>query len=186
MQRPNPPISQGAPMTRNNHQNYRGPPPNRSPLTGANITPVMPKAPDLVRPPLYTVSNPITHNPYQQQRNASHPNLQDSRTKSVKRPHPINPSPQAGGVNQTDLMFHPPPSQEQYPQSSYPPYPQSFWTTPPPGDGPPTAWSTDTRSVSAGLPGTSAGQTVLPGSSAGQTGLAGRSTGHPELTGYPH
>ena len=185
MQRPNPPLSQGAPI-RSNHQNYQGPPPNRPPLTGANIAPVMPKAPDLVRPSQYTLSNPIPNSQYQQHRNFSHQSLQHSRSKSVKRPHPINPSPQAGGVNQTNLIFHPPPSQEQYPQSSYPPYPQSFWTTPPPGDGPPTAWSTDTRSASAGLPGTSTGQTVLPGSSTGQTGLAGRSTGHPELTGYPH
>ena len=151
------------------------------------MTPVLSRVTAPARSGPHPGSYPAQHNQYIQQKNVSHQTfLQDSRSKPVKRPHPINPSPQVQDVSHTNLMYYPPPSQEQYPQSSYPPYPQSFWTTPPPGDGPPTAWSTDTRSVSAGLPGTSTGQTVLPGSSAGQTGLAGRSTGHPELTGYPH
>ena len=101
--------------------------------------------------------------------------------------------------------FHPPPSQEyykqSYPQSSYPPYPQSYWTTPPPGEGPPTSWSPGATAQSAGFavqsgmavsstaqtgppPCSSTVQTGIAASSTVQTAPPGSSRGQTELTGY--
>ena len=112
-----------------------------------------------------------------QQSNFSYQTIQDSRSKSVKRPHPINPSPPGQAMYPTNLKYsnHPPPNQAHYPQSSYPPYPQSFFTTPPPGDGPQFAWSTGSRTQTAGL----AGSTTV------QTGFSRTRTGQAESSGYP-
>ena len=85
-------------------------------------------------------------------------------------------------------MYYPPPSQEQYPQSSYPPYPQSFWTIPPPGDGPPTAWSTGSRvqTATAGLTGLTTVQTGSAGTSTGQAELTGTRPGYTGLADHLH
>ena len=182
-QRPNPPLSQAAPTSTNNP----GPPINRVHLTGANNTPVLPRVPAPVRPTPHPVNQPPPSNQGNQLSNFSYQTIQDSRSKSVKRPHPINPSPPGQAMYPTNLKYsnHPPPNQAHYPQSSYPPYPQSFFTTPPPGDGPQFAWSTGSRTQTAGLTGTSTVQPGLTGSTPVQTGFSSTRTGQAELSGYP-
>ena len=119
-QRPGPPPSRSLPAKSNSQLNHPGPTPNRPLLTGANTTPVIPRVPA----PLQTSLHPgsvTTDTQYQSHRNVSHHAYQDSRSKSVKRPHSINPSPTYMTPGQ--VKFNPPPSQQYYPQSSYPPYP---------------------------------------------------------------
>ena len=189
MRRPNPPLSQGAPTPSTNQQTNLGPPLNKPLLTGANVTPVLSRVTAPPRPGPHPGSYPAQHNQYMQQKNVSQQTfLQDSRSKPVKRPHPINPSPQVQDVIHTNLVYYPPPSQEQYPQSSYPPYPQSFWTTPPPGDGPPTAWSTGSRvqTATAGLTGLTTVQTGSAGTSTGQAELTGTRPGYTGLADHLH
>ena len=75
--------------------------------------------------------------------------------------------------DQNNMRNPPPPNQQLFPQSFYPPFPQSYWSTPPPGEGPPTSWSTGSGELAAGLTGTS-----------GTTGMSGNSTENTGLTGY--
>ena len=70
------------------------------------------------------------------QTNSSHHTNQDLRSKAVKRPNTFHPSqvvtpPGSKQFPQTSFRF-PPPRQNQS-QSPQFPYPQSYWTTPPPG-----------------------------------------------------
>ena len=182
-QRPNPPLSQEEPISTNNP----GPPFNRVHHTGANYTPVLPRVPAPIRPSPQAVTQPPPSNLGQHSRNFSNQTIQDSRSKPLKRPHPINPSPPGQAMYPTNLKYsnHPPPNQAHYPQSSYPPYPQSFFTTPPPGDGPQFAWSTGSRTQTAGLTGTSTVQQGLTGSTPVQTGFNSTRTRQAELSGYP-
>ena len=152
------------PAPRPPQQTYR-PPTGRPPLSGSNTVPLRSKP--VVPPPLRPNPGPQPHQ-YQP----------DSRTKPVKRPS-LSPTVTPGqAVGLTTFQHLPPPSnQGQSPQLSFPPYPQSYWTTPPPGEGPPlqpfagltgassqsTGWATSTQST--GLRGTGSQQ---------QTGLTGR------------
>ena len=106
---------------------YQNVPNIRPPLTGANMVPigVRPSAPNqFYRPPV--------------QPNSSFQSVQQlpltpSRTKSVKRPYSTYPSPVGQDIQtvQDSAFRYPPPSQIQHQF----PYPPSYWTTPPPGEG---------------------------------------------------
>ena len=152
------------PGLQNNQQSYSGPPtvrPSRHPLSGSNVAPLYPRSSALQPPHV---------RPAQQ-------HLPDNRSKSVKRPSP-SPSTSPGQAIDLSTFQHPPPNQGQSPQLTYPPYPQSYWSTPPPGEGsPPTATAglTESTSQSAGLRGTRTQSTGLRGTGTGlqHAGLTG-------------
>ena len=151
------------------------PPSHRPPLSGPNSTPVVPRP----RVPLPAPSRPSLGymppvNPnfyqYQSQARVSQNTLTDIRTKPVKRPSPSPTVSPGQAINPTTIPHYPPPNHGQSPQLSFPPYPQSFWSTPPPGEGhqqPPH---------SAGLTGARRQQGELPGTTTQAAGLSETST----------
>ena len=107
---------------------------------------------------------------YQSQARVSQNTLTDIRTKPVKRPSPSPTVSPGQATNLTTIPHYPPPNHGQSPQLSFPPYPQSFWSTPPPGEGhqqPPH---------SAGLTGARRQQGELPGTTTQAVGLSETST----------
>ena len=171
-QRPNLPSTHFPRPPPQLQQNYGGPPSSRPPLSGANMAPVLPKpsVPNPVPPHSKPNSGPTLHQ-YQ-----NFQPLPDSRSKSVKRP---SPSPTISPSHAVDLtMFsHPPPAnQEHSPQLSFSlSYPQSYWSTPPPGEGPPPpqpAGSAGTMLQYGGPTGTTLQSTGR--SAPQQAGLTGR------------
>ena len=94
-------------------------------LSGANSTPIGPRM-SMFRPPRHTV--PSSQANYFQQLTF------DNRSKAVKRPLSTYPSPTGPpSCPQTQNTFRYP--QQPVYQSPQFPYPQSYWTTPPPGEG---------------------------------------------------
>ena len=81
-------------------------------------------------PPSYQQSHPSSF---------SQPTPSNLRTKAVKRPNQsssyISPPTQNGNPVTTQATFRFPPPGSQQDQSPQFPYPQSYWTTPPPGVG---------------------------------------------------
>ena len=156
--RPNPSSTN----PQNSQQNYSGPPtgrPSRPPLSGSNVVPMYSKPNAPVPPPVKPTSGQQHH-------------LPDSRTKPVKRPTP-SPTTSPGQEMNLGTFQHPPPTnQGQSPQLAYP---QSYWSTPPPGEGPPPPRA-------AGLPGTTSQSAAgLMRTRTESTGLRGFQ--HPGLTG---
>ena len=167
-QRPNPPSSI-APKPTQVQQNHNGPTTGRLPLSGSNMAPIL-FNPRSTAPPLM-MNNPGPQ-PNQYQVLQPHP---DSRTRAVKRPSP-SPTISPGHPVDVTTFQHPPPSnQGQSPQLSYPSYPQSYWSTPPPGEGPPPASAGLTRGFIQ--PGTTPQQPELRETSRGFTGLRGAGSG---------
>ena len=164
--RANPPTTR----PQNTKQNFSGPTTglySRPPLTGSNTAPIYSK-PSVPPPnPTRSIPGPQYHPP-------------DSRSKPVKRPS-LSPITSPGQAMDLSTSQHPPPpNQGQSPQLSYPSYPQSYWSTPPPGEGPllppppHAAGLTGTTSQSSGLREMSAQTTGLRGTGPQQAGLTVR------------
>ena len=164
--RANPPTTR----PQNTKQNFSEPPTgmySRPPLTGSNTAPIYSRP--SVPPP-----NPIRPT-YGRQFQPP-----DSRSKQVKRPS-LSPITSPGQAMDLSTSQHPPPpNQGQSPQLSYTSYPQSYWSTPPPGEGPllppppHTAGLTGTTSQSAGLKEISSQNTGLRGTGPQHAGLTVR------------
>ena len=167
-QRPNPPSSI-APKPTQAQQNQNVQTTGRPPLSGSNMEPILFNPRSTAPPPMMNNPGP---QPNQYQVLQPHP---DSRTRAVKRPSP-SPTISPGHPVDGTTFQHPPPSnQGQSPQLSYPSYPQSYWSTPPPGEGPPPAIAGLTRGVIQ--PGTTPQQPELRETSRGFTGLRGAGSG---------
>ena len=175
-QKPNIP-STPAPRLTQTLQSSSGLPAGRLPLSGSNTVPIPSK------PGLPISIPPPRPNPGSQPNQSQKYYQPDNRTKPVKR---SNPSPTVLPGQAVDLTTSqhppPPPNQGQSPQLPFPPLPQSYWSTPPPGEGPPphtaglrgpglqsTGWNT---SQSTGLRGTGSQQAGLSGTSSQIAGFA--------------
>ena len=170
-QRPNIPTTP-APRSFQTLQNSSGPPTGRPPLSGSNTVPILSKPGQLISapPPLQPNIGPQPHT-YQK------PYQPDSRTKPVKRPSP-SPTLLPGEAVDLRAFQHPPPppNQGQSPQLPFPPLPQSYWSTPPPGEGPPPH--------TAGLTGPGAQSTGWRAAGSRQAGLTGTSLQSAGFTEY--
>ena len=182
-QRPNHP-STPAPRPPQPQQNYSGPPTGRPPLSGSNTVPI------LAKPGVPVVPPPSRPNPGPQPLQYQKPYYPNSRTIPVKRPSP-SPTVSPGHVIDLTTSQHPPPqpNQGQSPQLSFPPYPQSYWSTPPPGEGPPPPTTTGLAGSSSQSTGwaTSMQSTELRGSgSQQQAGFTGRTLQSAGFEDYKH